>query len=149
MVFTNWLGMERILLCVVGLVSPFLPCGCRLLSLITYDISKYCIATLPSYTFCVLLFLLKITLIIYDCSFCEKLICFLQFYTKHGSVCWLYLCCFTVNYVPELSELSNYILRVACNVTWTDEQLCFQTFCRETAKFYSKPPHRVSNVRIN
>ncbi|KAG8267067.1 DNA mismatch repair protein [Homalodisca vitripennis] len=43
-----------------------------------------------------------------------------------------------VNYVPDFGKLPVYILRLASEVNWTDEQLCFQTFCRETAKFYSK-----------
>uniref|UniRef100_A0A1B6KAB7 DNA mismatch repair protein MLH1 n=1 Tax=Graphocephala atropunctata TaxID=36148 RepID=A0A1B6KAB7_9HEMI len=45
-----------------------------------------------------------------------------------------------VNYVPDFGKLPVYMLRLASEVNWTDEQLCFQTFCRETARFYSKLP---------
>lgn len=34
--------------------------------------------------------------------------------------------------------LPMYILRLATEVDWHAEKLCFQTFSRETAKFYSQ-----------
>ncbi|XP_054268512.1 DNA mismatch repair protein Mlh1 [Macrosteles quadrilineatus] len=45
-----------------------------------------------------------------------------------------------VNYIPDLGQLPMYVLKLACDVNWNDEQLCFETFCRQTAKFYSKLP---------
>ncbi|XP_069989934.1 DNA mismatch repair protein Mlh1 [Penaeus vannamei] len=41
------------------------------------------------------------------------------------------------DYVPGMEGLPMYVLRLATEVDWDSEQDCFQTFCRETAKFFS------------
>lgn len=40
-------------------------------------------------------------------------------------------------YMPDISRLPNYILRLACDVDWKSEEPCFRSICRETARFYS------------
>ncbi|XP_055535838.1 DNA mismatch repair protein Mlh1 [Wyeomyia smithii] len=40
-------------------------------------------------------------------------------------------------YTPSMAYLPMYILRLATEVEWDEEQECFRTFCRETAKFYA------------
>ena len=47
-----------------------------------------------------------------------------------------------------MGGLPMYMLRLACDVDWENEQACFKTFCRETAHFYSKLPQPSENVRI-
>ncbi|XP_064085225.1 DNA mismatch repair protein Mlh1-like [Macrobrachium nipponense] len=51
------------------------------------------------------------------------------------------------DYVPAMEGLPMYILRLATEVDWDDEKECFQTFCRETARFYriqrNNEPNRV------
>ncbi|XP_053684505.1 DNA mismatch repair protein Mlh1 [Sabethes cyaneus] len=42
------------------------------------------------------------------------------------------------DYTPSMVYLPMYILRLATEVEWDEEQECFRTFCRETAKFYAK-----------
>jgi DNA mismatch repair protein MLH1 len=42
------------------------------------------------------------------------------------------------NYLPSLSKLPMYIVRIATDVDWDNEKECFQTFCRETAQYFSK-----------
>ncbi|XP_066589009.1 DNA mismatch repair protein Mlh1 isoform X2 [Prorops nasuta] len=41
-------------------------------------------------------------------------------------------------YFPYEGGLPLYLLRLATEVDWTTEQLCFQNICRETAKYYSE-----------
>nr|XP_053637824.1 DNA mismatch repair protein Mlh1-like isoform X2 [Cherax quadricarinatus] len=41
------------------------------------------------------------------------------------------------DYVPAMEGLPMYVLRLATEVEWENELECFQTFCRETAKFYA------------
>jgi DNA mismatch repair protein MLH1 len=41
------------------------------------------------------------------------------------------------DHVPSFSALPIYIMRLATEVTWTDEEECLDTFCRETARFYA------------
>ncbi|XP_014250144.1 DNA mismatch repair protein Mlh1 isoform X2 [Cimex lectularius] len=41
------------------------------------------------------------------------------------------------DYKPDVSRLPHFVLRLACDVDWTSEQNCFDTICRETAKFFS------------
>ena len=36
-----------------------------------------------------------------------------------------------------MENLPMYLLRVACEVEWESEKECFQTFARETARFYA------------
>ncbi|RXG71986.1 DNA mismatch repair protein Mlh1 [Armadillidium vulgare] len=43
------------------------------------------------------------------------------------------------DYVPFMESLPLYVLRIATEVEWNSEKDCFQTFCRETAKFYAIP----------
>lgn len=45
---------------------------------------------------------------------------------------------FLEKYLPEMSALPLYILRLASEVNWEKEKDCFKTFCRETAMFYSE-----------
>lgn len=49
------------------------------------------------------------------------------------------------NYVPDMSRLSMYVLRLATDVNWEDEKECFRTFARETAQFYSHIAFHVDN----
>ncbi|TRY77943.1 hypothetical protein TCAL_10900 [Tigriopus californicus] len=41
------------------------------------------------------------------------------------------------DYVPSLDELPLFIMRLATEVNWDEEQACFDSFCRETARFYA------------
>lgn len=41
-------------------------------------------------------------------------------------------------YLPEMTALPLYVLRLASEVDWEQEKECFKTFCRETAMFYSQ-----------
>ncbi|XP_073977538.1 DNA mismatch repair ATPase Mlh1 [Rhodnius prolixus] len=41
------------------------------------------------------------------------------------------------DYMPDMSRLPHYLLRLACDVNWKEEQPCFEGICRETASFYS------------
>ncbi|KYQ52073.1 DNA mismatch repair protein Mlh1 [Trachymyrmex zeteki] len=47
-------------------------------------------------------------------------------------------------YFPYEAEIPLYIMRLATEIEWRKEQLCFQNICRETAKFYSylSPKHQ-------
>ncbi|XP_077271964.1 DNA mismatch repair ATPase Mlh1 [Temnothorax americanus] len=47
-------------------------------------------------------------------------------------------------YFPYEAEIPLYMMRLATEVEWRKERLCFQNICRETAKFYSyiNPKHR-------
>lgn len=40
-------------------------------------------------------------------------------------------------FVPHLASLPVYIMRLATEVNWADEESCFHTLCKETARFYS------------
>ncbi|KAK8768613.1 hypothetical protein V5799_014920 [Amblyomma americanum] len=40
---------------------------------------------------------------------------------------------------PPIEGLPMYALRLATEVEWETEQECFETFCRETARFYAGP----------
>ena len=42
------------------------------------------------------------------------------------------------DFMPAISKLPSYIVNLALNVNWTDEQEFFRGFFRETAKYYSK-----------
>lgn len=42
------------------------------------------------------------------------------------------------DYIPSMAFLPMYILRLATEVDWDEEQECFRTFCRETAIYYAK-----------
>lgn len=41
-----------------------------------------------------------------------------------------------------------YVLRLATEVDWDSEQDCFQTFCRETAKFFSIRQNSLPNDEV-
>ncbi|XP_058831958.1 DNA mismatch repair protein Mlh1 isoform X1 [Topomyia yanbarensis] len=41
-------------------------------------------------------------------------------------------------YIPSMAHLPIFLLRLATEVEWDDEQECFQTFCRETAMYYAR-----------
>lgn len=45
---------------------------------------------------------------------------------------------FLDQYYPNEAGIPLYILRLATEVDWNVEQICFQNICRETAKFYSQ-----------
>ncbi|XP_060532921.1 DNA mismatch repair protein Mlh1 isoform X2 [Cylas formicarius] len=40
-------------------------------------------------------------------------------------------------YIPDATRLPLYLIRLATDVNWETERACFDTFCRETAKFYA------------
>ena len=40
-------------------------------------------------------------------------------------------------FVPDFSGLPDFAVRLASEVDWSSEEACFDSFCRETAKFYS------------
>lgn len=44
------------------------------------------------------------------------------------------------NHRPSMCFLPIYILRLATEVEWETEEQCFETFCRETADYYSRVP---------
>lgn len=39
-----------------------------------------------------------------------------------------------------MEGIPKYILNLAKNVKWTEEQACFQTFCHQTSLFYAIQP---------
>ena len=39
-------------------------------------------------------------------------------------------------YIPDLNQLPMFVLRVATNVDWEEEEACFDTFCQELSNFY-------------
>lgn len=41
------------------------------------------------------------------------------------------------DYVPVPDGLPSYVLNLATDVNWEEEMPCFQTFCKETADFFS------------
>ncbi|KRY59430.1 DNA mismatch repair protein Mlh1 [Trichinella britovi] len=41
------------------------------------------------------------------------------------------------NYLPQIEGLPHYLMNLLCNVNWFHEKECFDTFARQTAKFYS------------
>ncbi|CAD7087927.1 unnamed protein product [Hermetia illucens] len=45
------------------------------------------------------------------------------------------------NHKPSLHRLPIYLLRLATEVDWESEEECFESFCRETAAFYSYISH--------
>lgn len=49
------------------------------------------------------------------------------------------------NHMPSMAFLPMYILRLATEVDWQSEKQCFQTFSRETARFYSRTALSVSD----
>jgi DNA mismatch repair protein MLH1 len=48
-------------------------------------------------------------------------------------------------YLPCMAKLPTFLLRLGPCVNWTDEQLCFQTFLRELAAFYT--PERLNKIQ--
>ncbi|RKO85788.1 DNA mismatch repair protein [Blyttiomyces helicus] len=40
-------------------------------------------------------------------------------------------------YMPNVSKLPRFLLRLKSEVSWETEQQCFETFCRELAEFYA------------
>ncbi|XP_046396691.1 DNA mismatch repair protein Mlh1 [Ischnura elegans] len=40
-------------------------------------------------------------------------------------------------FFPRSEDLPRWVLRLATEVEWGDEKLCFETLCRETARFYA------------
>ncbi|XP_017868918.1 PREDICTED: DNA mismatch repair protein Mlh1 [Drosophila arizonae] len=41
-------------------------------------------------------------------------------------------------HVPSRAQLPVYLLRLATEVEWSEETQCFETFCRETARYYAQ-----------
>ncbi|XP_070566210.1 DNA mismatch repair protein Mlh1-like [Ptychodera flava] len=54
---------------------------------------------------------------------------------EDGQLCTLPL--LLDNYIPPLEGLPLFILRLATEVDWDKEKLCFETFCRECSQFYT------------
>ena len=50
-------------------------------------------------------------------------------------------------YIPDLYHLPMFVLRVATNVDWEEEEACFETFCQELANFYKV--HKVSTSSLS
>lgn len=46
-------------------------------------------------------------------------------------------------YIPDLNQLPMFILRIATEVNWEEEEACFDTFCQELSLFYKI--HKVSD----
>ena len=46
----------------------------------------------------------------------------------------------------NINHRQVYVMRLATEVNWTDEEECFRTFCEETAKFYAVQPN-IPNAR--
>lgn len=44
-----------------------------------------------------------------------------------------------VDYIPDLTQLPSFVLRLASDVEWNVEKDCFDTICRVMARFYRKP----------
>lgn len=42
------------------------------------------------------------------------------------------------NHMPSMAHLPMYILRLATEVDWQSEKRCFETFSRETARYYAQ-----------
>ncbi|XP_028031768.1 DNA mismatch repair protein Mlh1 [Bombyx mandarina] len=42
-------------------------------------------------------------------------------------------------HVPFVGALPTYLVRLVTEVNWDSEKECFETFCRQTAKFYAQP----------
>lgn len=52
-----------------------------------------------------------------------------------------------VDYIPDLSQLPTWILRLATETDWNSEKTCFDTFCRVTCNFYKRPnDHEILNL---
>jgi hypothetical protein len=43
-------------------------------------------------------------------------------------------------YIPQIDGLASFILRLATEVEWREEQECFETFSRELSEFYAIQP---------
>jgi DNA mismatch repair protein MLH1 len=41
-------------------------------------------------------------------------------------------------YTPETRGLPLFLVYLSTEIDWDDEKGCFDSFCRETARFYSK-----------
>ena len=52
-----------------------------------------------------------------------------------------------VGYIPDLNQLPMFVLRVATNVDWEEEESCFDTFSKELALFYRV--HKVCTSHYN
>ena len=53
-----------------------------------------------------------------------------------------------VGYIPDLTQLPSFVLRLASDVEWNVEKDCFDTVCRVMAKFYRKPNDHEVSFRI-
>ncbi|GAA5824837.1 hypothetical protein JCM11251_005364 [Rhodosporidiobolus azoricus] len=47
-------------------------------------------------------------------------------------------------YLPDISKLPLFLLRLGAHVNWIDEKACFTTFLRELAYFYSPEPSPIA-----
>ncbi|XP_071802994.1 DNA mismatch repair protein Mlh1-like isoform X1 [Asterias amurensis] len=54
---------------------------------------------------------------------------------KDGNLCTIPL--LLDNYIPDLERLPMYVLRLATEVDWDEEEDCFKSFAKETGLFYS------------
>ncbi|KZV99557.1 hypothetical protein EXIGLDRAFT_738920 [Exidia glandulosa HHB12029] len=66
--------------------------------------------------------------------------------SEEGEVRTLPLLC--PGYVPNVTKLPLFMMRLGPQVDWTNEQQCFETFLRELATFYSlAPPPLVTKTK--
>ncbi|EDW74685.2 uncharacterized protein Dwil_GK15817 [Drosophila willistoni] len=56
----------------------------------------------------------------------------------NGSVVLESLPALLAKHMPSITQLPLYLLRLATEVEWEQEAQCFESFCRETARYYSQ-----------
>ncbi|KAG5870199.1 hypothetical protein JTB14_013893 [Gonioctena quinquepunctata] len=61
---------------------------------------------------------------------------------ESGNICSLPI--LLEDYMPDPKALPMYVVRLATEVNWESEKECFQTFARETAKFYAAVPEETN-----
>jgi hypothetical protein len=54
---------------------------------------------------------------------------------------WPYCFCVSDQYSPATSGLPLFLLYLSTGVDWDEEKGCFDSFCREIARFYSEQLH--------
>ena len=52
-------------------------------------------------------------------------------------------------YVPDLNQIPMFLLRLATEVVWDNEEQCFETFSQELARFYKVHKISESSYDIN
>lgn len=67
---------------------------------------------------------------------------------KHfHSFCLSFAC--VDNHLPAMGHLPMYLLRLATEVDWSCEKACFETFSRETARFYGRTSYTTEEDHWN